>query len=133
MSASGPAPAPLIQGEPDAPFWTAWADGERFLLHVCGRHEWPATCCIDHGLAAMQWVEAADTGTIDTFTIFFRAYSKDLVSEVPYTLAVVRLDKGPYFHTRIVGVLPAAVTTGMRVHVRRGAGDAFPLFEPDNC
>jgi uncharacterized OB-fold protein len=128
------APAPLIEGEPDTPFWTAWADGERFLLHrcgVCGRHEWPATCCVDHGLAKMAWVAATGTGTIDTFTVFFRAYNKDLGTEVPYTIAVVQLDEGPYFHTRIVGVPPAEVTTRMRVRVRRGAGDAFPLFEPD--
>ncbi len=133
MSKVDYAPAPLTQGNPDAPFWTAWANGERFMLHrcsICDRHEWPATCCINHGLASMAWVETTGEGTIETFTIFHRAYSKELAAEVPYTVAVVRLDEGPYFHTRIVGLAPDAITTGMRVQVRRGASDAFPLFTP---
>ena len=125
--------APLVQGERDAPFWAAWSDDERFLLHrceVCGRHDWPASCCIAHGLAPMRWVDTPGAGTVDTFTIFHRAYSRELAGEVPYTIAVVRLDEGPYFHTRLVGVAPEQVRTGLRVRVRRGAGDAFPLFEP---
>ncbi len=133
MSKVDSTPAPLTLGDPDAPFWTAWTNGERFTLHrcsTCGRHEWPATCCIDHGLAPMAWVDASGDGTVETFTIFYRAYSKELAADVPYTVAVVRLDEGPYFHTRIIGIAPDAVTTGMRVQVRRGAGDAFPLFKP---
>ena len=126
--------APLVQGDRDQPFWDAWADGERFLLHrcaTCGRHEWPATCCIDHGLAPMAWVETSGAGVVDTFTIFHRAYAKELADQLPYAVAVVRLDEGPYFHTRIVGTTPDTVTTGMRVALRRGAGDAFPLFMPE--
>ena len=125
--------APLVSGDPDAPFWNAWRVGERFMLHrcgICGRHEWPATCCIEHGLAAMEWVEVPATGVVDSFTIFHRAYTKELAAEVPYTLAVLRLDEGPYFHTRLVGIAPADVRSGMRVHVRRGAEDKFPLFAP---
>ena len=126
--------APLVQGNCDDPFWDAWKSDERFLLHrcgTCGRHEWPATCCVEHGLAPMAWVEASGAGVVDTFTVFHRAYIKELASEVPYTVAVVRLDEGPYFHTRLVDIDPAAVTTSLRVRVRRGAGDAFPLFVPE--
>ena len=125
--------APLVKGDSDAPFWDAWKDGERFLLHrcaVCNRHEWPATCCPDHGLASMEWVEASGEGVVDTYTIFHRAYSKDLAADVPYALLVVRLDEGPYFHTRLVGAAAETARTGLRVKVRRGAGDAFPLFTP---
>ncbi len=126
--------AALIQGEPDAPFWDAWRDGERFLLHrcgICGRHEWPATCCIEYGLSAMEWVEVPATGVIDSFTIFHRAYTKELAADVPYTLAVLRLDEGPYFHTRITGIAPESIRIGMRVRLRRGTGDSFPLFLPE--
>jgi uncharacterized OB-fold protein len=126
--------APLVKGELDAPFWDAWAKGERFLLHRCAhcdRHDWPATCCVEHGLAPMQWVESSGAGVVDTYTIFHRAYIKELAGEVPYTVAVVRLDEGPYFHTRLVDVSPDAVRSGMRVRVRRGSGDAFPLFVPE--
>jgi uncharacterized OB-fold protein len=126
--------AALLSGDRDLPFWSGWADGERFLLHrcrVCGRHEWPATCCVKHGLAPMEWVESSARGTIDTFTVFRRAYSRELAADVPYVIAVLKLDAGPYFHTRLVGVSPELVKTGMRVVLRRGAGDAFPLFTPE--
>lgn len=126
--------APLIKGDPDEPFWAAWRAGQRFLLHrcaICGRHEWPATCCVRHGLASMEWVESSGAGVIETFTIFHRAYIKELAAEVPYVVAVVRLDEGPYFHTRLVGIVPEAVRSGSRVQLRRGEDDAFPFFMPE--
>ena len=124
----------LVPGELDAPFWDAWKGDETFLLHrcgICGRHDWPASCCIEHGQGAMEWVPTSGAGIVDTYTIFYRAYVKELAGDVPYVVAVVRLDEGPYFHTRITGIAPKAVTTGMRVRVRRGQGDAFPLFAPE--
>ena len=124
----------LIPGELDAPFWQAWKADESFLLQrcaTCGRHDWPASCCIEHGSQPMAWVPTSGAGIIDTYTIFYRAYVKELAAEVPYTVAVVRLDEGPYFHTRIVGIAPDAVKSGMRVRVRKGQGDAFPLFVPE--
>ena len=126
--------AALELGVLDAPFWDAWKAEEAFLLNrcaVCGRHDWPASCCVDHGRAPMAWVATSGAGVIDTFTIFYRAYVKELAADVPYTVAVVRLDEGPYFHTRIVGIAPEAVRGGMRVKVRKGQGDAFPLFIPE--
>lgn len=123
----------LVAGALDAPFWDAWKADESFLLHrcaSCGRHDWPASCCIEHGRGPMEWVPVSGEGVIDTYTVFYRAYIKELAAEVPYTVAVVRLDEGPYFHTRIVGIEPGAVKTGMRVRVRKGKGDPFPLFIP---
>lgn len=124
----------LVPGALDAPFWDAWKADETFLLHrcsICGRHDWPASCCVEHGAGPMVWTPTSGAGVIDTYTIFYHAYMKDLASEVPYTIAVVRLDEGPYFHTRIVGVAPQDVKSGMRVRVRKGQGDPFPLFVPE--
>lgn len=125
---------PLVAGELDAPFWDAWKADESFLLHrcaTCGRHDWPASTCIDHGGGAMEWVPTSGAGVVDTYTVFYRAYVKELESEVPYVVAVVRLDEGPYFHTRVVGIAHDAVKTGMRVRLRKSAGDPFPLFTPE--
>ena len=77
---------PLVAGELDAPFWDAWKADESFLLHrcaTCGRHDWPASTCIDHGGGAMEWVATSGTGVVDTYTVFYRAYVKELESEVP--------------------------------------------------
>lgn len=95
---------PPVVGDPDAPFWAALPEG-RFLLHVCaacGRSYWPASCCVDHGAGAMEWREGSRAGTVETFTVFHRAYRPLLADRVPYVVAVIRLDDGPYFHTNIV-------------------------------
>ena len=132
MSANGI--GELVAGDLDAPFWDAWKADESFLLHrcaACGRHDWPASCCSTHGRGPMEWAATPGVGVIDTYTVFHRAYVNELAAEVPYVVAVVRLDEGPYFHTRIVGIAPEAVRSGMPVRVRRGHGDAFPLFVPE--
>jgi hypothetical protein len=111
-SVRGPLP-----GDPHAPFYEGLAEGV-FALHVCGvcgRAYWPASCCVDHGAAAMEWQAAPAGGVVETFTVFHRAYRPELAAKVPYVVAVVRLDAGPYFHTNIVGCDPAEVAVGQAV------------------
>jgi uncharacterized protein len=101
------------------PFWRACAD-EQFLVHrctTCGRAYWPASCCIDHGGAAMQWVQASGRGIVHTYTVFHHAYDPSFADRLPYVIAVVALDEGPFFHTDIVECDPAQVHVGMAVEV----------------
>jgi len=99
---------PPIPGDPSAPFLEGLAEGV-FRLHVCDicrRAYWPASCCIQHGAAAMTWRPSRPRGVVETFTVFHRAYRPELADKVPYVVAVVRLEAGPYFHTNIVGCDP---------------------------
>ena len=69
--------------------------------------------------------------TVTSYTVVHRAPSPDF--ETPYVLAVVELDGGGRMLTNIVGADPAAVTTGMPVHVvflDQPDGRALPVFEP---
>ena len=132
MSASGI--ADLVKGELDAPFWEGWSDGETIpvapvrcvrasrlaseLLH-------PTRACA-HGMGGNT-----RRGRDGHFHNLSPRLHQRACGEVPYTVAVVRFDEGPYFHTRLVGIAPEAVKSGMRVRVRRGAGDEFPLFVAD--
>ena len=50
------------------------------------------------------WVPASGTGEVFTYTVFHHAYDPRFADRVPYTLAVVQLDEGPFFHTDVVGV-----------------------------
>jgi uncharacterized OB-fold protein len=103
----------------DLPFWNACLE-HRFLLHrceVCGRSYWPASTCVDHGGAAMNWVDATGRGEVHTFTVVHHVYDQSMVDKVPYVVAVVQLDEGPFFHTDIVECRPADVHIGMRVEV----------------
>jgi len=129
-------PADVAPDDLDAPFWEACRE-QRFLLHVCsacGRAYWPASTCIDHGSVRMRWQTGSGRGEVHTHTVVHHAYDPGLADRIPYAIAVVRLDEGPFFHTDIVGCDPAEVAVGMRVHVVWDHLDdetVIPRFAPD--
>jgi uncharacterized OB-fold protein len=112
-------PQDVAPDELDAPFWDGCRD-HRFLLHrcsACGRAYWPASTCIDHGAAAMHWHPGSGRGEVHTFTVVHHPYDPGVADRVPYALAVVKLDEGPFFHSDIVECDPTTVHIGMRVEV----------------
>jgi uncharacterized OB-fold protein len=119
----------------DAPFWDACRDA-RFLVHrcgECGRAYWPASTCIDHGARSMAWDDASGRGEVHTYTVVHHVYDRSLLERVPYVLAVVQLDEGPFFHSDIVGCDPADVHVGVRVEVvfdRVDDDTVIPRFTP---
>ena len=81
----------------------------------------------------MEWVPARGTGEVFTYTVFHHAYDPRFADRVPYALAVVRLDEGPFFHTDILECDAGDVSVGMRVEVvyEDVAADlAIPHFRP---
>jgi uncharacterized OB-fold protein len=130
-----PRPLDFAPDALDEPFWRACLE-QRFLLHrctACGRGYWPASCCVEHGAQAMQWQDASGRGAVHTYTIVHHAYDAALAERIPYALAVVKLDEGPFFHTDIVGCEPSEVHVGMRVEVvwdRLGDDVVIPRFAP---
>jgi uncharacterized OB-fold protein len=124
----------LAPDDLDAPFWDA-CRREVFLVHrctACGRAYWPASTCVDHGSAAMQWQPASGRGEVFTFTVVHHPY--DPSRALPYAVAVVRLDEGPFFHTDIVGCPPTDVRIGLPVRVVFDVVDdetTIPHFAPD--
>jgi hypothetical protein len=82
----------------------------------------------------MRWEPSNGRGEVHTYTIVHHAYSRDLVDRVPYALAVVRLDEGPFFHSDLVDCDLDDVHVGMRVRVTFDAIDdetVIPRFVPD--
>ena len=77
---------------------------------------------------------ASGRGEVHTYTIVHHPYDPSLADRVPYALAVVKLDEGPFFHTDIVGCDAADVHVGMRVEVvweRLDAETVIPHFAPE--
>ncbi len=125
-----------VGGDPaDLPFWQACEEG-RFLLHrcdLCRRHYWPASRCIEHGDRAMQWVEATGRGKVYTYTVMHRAYTPDTRDKVPFAIAVVKLEEGPFYHTTIIDCAHDTVAVDMAVDVafqRHDNGMMLPVFRP---
>jgi len=128
-------PGDVAPDDLDAPFWEACRE-RRFLVHrcgACGRAYWPASCCVEHGSEWMGWEPASGRGEVHTYTVVHHAYAPELADRLPYVVAVVRLDEGPFFHTDIVGCAPDAVRVGLRVRVVYDTVDAdtvIPRFTP---
>jgi uncharacterized OB-fold protein len=132
MTGSRPLPGDVVPDDLDQPFWDACRD-HQLLVHRCARcgtSYWPASCCPVDGSAYMEWVPATGRGRIHTYTIVHHVYGRTF-REVPYNIAVVRLDEGPLFHTSIVEC--DEIDVGMEVEVVfHDTEERFtlPLFRP---
>ena len=136
MSTDAAALIAQFGGDPlDAPFWDACRDG-RFLVHrcnVCGRSYWPASRCVVHGAQDMRWVDASGRGTLYTYTVLHHAYTPAMKDKVPYVVAVVKLDEGPFFHSNLVDCAIDRVNVGMKLQATMTAhasGLVVPMFKP---
>ncbi|HQV56652.1 MAG TPA: OB-fold domain-containing protein [Ilumatobacteraceae bacterium] len=128
-------PRSVAPDDLDEPFWRGCRN-RQFLIQRCGecqRAYWPASSCIDHGSAAMAWEPASGRATVHTYTIVHHAYIPELAERVPYVLAVVKLEEGPFFHTNIVGcsVDQVAVDQPVEVIFEQVRDDVvLPMFIP---
>ena len=120
---------------PDAvtrPFWEGIVEGALRIQRCagCGRHVfYPRAVCPHCGGADLEWVEAAGSGRVHSFTVVHRA-PPDYRDEVPYVIALVDLDEGVRMMTRLVDVEPAAVSVDLPVEVAIQGEPRLPYFRP---
>ena len=113
---SGPArPLPVVT-ELTRPFWDAARAGRLAVqkCQECGKLRFPASPLCDACLAtSTAWVEVSGRGTVWSACEFHRSYFPGF--DVPYAVALVRLDEGVRMYTNLVGVDYAGIEPGMRV------------------
>jgi uncharacterized protein len=112
---------PLPNPDPaTAPYWEAAKD-HRLVLPLClacGKpHFYPHPLCPYCGADRFEWVPAAGTGSVYSFTIVKRAPSPAFEALVPYAVAIIALDEGPHLMSTIVDCDIDALRIGDRVHV----------------
>ena len=81
----------------------------------------------------LSWDEARGTGTVYSFTVVEISPSPAFAGDVPYVVALVKLEEGVQMVSRIVGCEPGVVTIDMPVQVVFGQLDdqiALPQFRP---
>ncbi len=116
------------------PFWEA-CDRDELVLQRCARcgdiNWFPRSFCRTCSGADLRWEPASGAGTVETFSVVHRPMNESYRDEVPYVLALVKLDEGPTFLTRIVGTTALATAIGDRVTVRfiETTGHRLPVFE----
>jgi hypothetical protein len=115
------------------PYWTAAAGGV-FLLPkcvACGRfHHHPRPWCPHCWSLDLEWAQPSGRGTLVTYSVVHQPPSPGF--DVPYVLAVVRLDEGPQLMCNLVDADPADVRCDLPVEVTfEQRGDiALPQFSP---
>jgi uncharacterized OB-fold protein len=133
------APAVLLPDvdEVNRPFWEA-ATGREFLLYTCANCQsryYPATECTrcDDLSPPMSWQPASGRGRLISWIVMHRAYHDAFKDRVPYNVALVQVDEGPYFLTNIVGCDQADLRYEMPVAVEFeevAPGVTLPRFRP---
>jgi uncharacterized protein len=118
------------------PYWDAARRGELYLQRnkSSGKYFFYARpWAPDDYSADIEWVRASGRGTVFTFTVttapLFNSYAEDL----PYVVAVIKLEEGPTMMANIVNCKPEDVRVGMPAKVvfeERKDGFKVPQFEP---
>lgn len=128
-----PRPVPKLD-DINRAFWTGGAEGKLYINRCgdCGEFTHPPLPLCRHCQSEHVSPEAvAGTGAIDTFTINYQPWAKDL--EVPLVIARVRLDgvPGVYITTNIVNCPVEEVNFDDKVRVtfEEQNGIHYPLFE----
>jgi uncharacterized OB-fold protein len=89
---------------------------------TCRGHQCrPRPLCVSCGGADLRDVEAAGTGTVDSFTVVHRG------ADIPYTLARVRLTEGPIVLTHLIDCPEPRCDQPVRLAWR----DGLAVFHPE--
>jgi len=110
-------PLPRLD-DANRPFWDGARAGEVRMQRCagCGTMRFPAArYCAKCGGDKSEWVATGGRGTVESWCLFHKPYFEGFADEVPYNVAVVRLDEGPRLFTNIVDAPAGGLKIGMRV------------------
>lgn len=104
--------------ELNAPFWQGCQAGRLHLQRCgeCGRLRYPIASLCPHCLSEkFGWEPVSGRGRIYSFTVFRHAYNEAWRNQVPYVVALIELEEGPFMLTDVVGAAPEDVRVGLSV------------------
>jgi uncharacterized OB-fold protein len=131
-SATRPLPLP----EPETqPFWDATSAGKLLIqrCRACGRLQFYPRWFCARCAGDVDWIEAAGTGEVHSFTIVRQNGTPPFDALVPYVLAVIELDEGVRMMGNVAGVDVEDVSIGMPVEVtfvRETDDVVLPMWRP---
>ncbi len=102
------------------PFWEAARQGRLVIQQCrdCGKFVfYPSVVCEACLSDRLEWREVSGRGTVESYSTVYRPFTKEFAEDVPYTVALVRLEEGPMLLTWLAGVEPDAAEIGMKVEV----------------
>ena len=118
------------------PFWDA-ARQERLIIqkcNACGEHIfYPRIACPHCSADSLEWVEVSGKGTVYSFTVVEANAPSAFIDDMPFVVAVIRLQEGVQMLSNIIGCDPHTVVCDMPVEVIfEKLNDEFtlPKFKP---
>lgn len=102
-----------------APYWEAAAQGRLLIQECasCGNRQWyPRAMCTKCG-GDVTWLECSGRGEVYTFTVIRQMGMRPFRDELPYAIAMVRLEEGPLIFGNVTDVDPDDVRVGLPVEV----------------
>lgn len=106
------------------PYWEG-AREERLMIQQCpecGTPNFPPRLACTECFADLEWIEADGRGTVFTYGVVNRPNLPDVFDQaVPFVVAVIELDEGPYMLSNVVDCDPDEVDVGAAVEA---------VFEP---
>ncbi len=101
-----------------ATYWEGCRHGKLMIQRCgsCGHHQfYPRLMCTECMHTPVEWVQASGRGKVRSFTIVRHAISDAYAADVPYVVALIRLDEGPTLMSNIIDGDPERVRIGMPV------------------
>lgn len=104
-----------------------WAHAREQRLAVqgcddCGQLFFPPGACCPRCLSQkLSWRPVSGRGKVESWTVFHQLYYKGFADELPYNVAVIRLDEGVCLMSNVTHIANDRLRTGLEVEV---------VFEP---
>jgi uncharacterized OB-fold protein len=102
------------------PFWAACRE-ERLVAPECadcGHVFFPPGPVCPHCLSRkLQWRQLAGIGRVESWVVFHQLYYKGFADELPYNVAMIRLDEGARLLSNVVGIPNDKLHADMKVSV----------------
>jgi hypothetical protein len=73
--------------------------------------------CTSCSASSLEWVESSGSGTVVSWTIVRHPVSEAYAEDVPYVIALIKLQEGPTMMSQIIDCEPESVHSGMQVSV----------------
>ena len=102
------------------PFWDAARRGKLVIQQCrdCAKFIfYPSVICENCLSDRLEWQEVSGRGTVESYSTVYRPFTREFAEDVPYTVALVRLEEGIMILSWLSGVEPDAATIGMKVAV----------------
>ena len=102
------------------PFWQGCKRHE-LLIQQCQDCKtnflYPKLYCPNCLSPNIAWVKSSGRGKIYTFTTVYNYAPTDFMEDVPYTVAVIRLEEGVQLMSNLIGCAPEQIRCDMDVEV----------------